>query len=143
MSMGASDGGACGVTESAADVCGGAERRAQPAGMSASEVDARAIWRAFVAGGWSLLGSHDHDGRRHLLLRRNPELHDLACLSSREREILRRACRGHANKAIAYELGLSPSTVASHLARARRKLGVTTRVALMKWASACVTADDD
>jgi DNA-binding CsgD family transcriptional regulator len=43
-------------------------------------------------------------------------------LTKRELQVARYAALGHSNKSIAYELGLSPSTVGVLLARARKKL---------------------
>jgi DNA-binding CsgD family transcriptional regulator len=42
----------------------------------------------------------------------------------RERQIAGWASLGHSNKLIAYELGLPLSTIATHLRRAVRKLGL-------------------
>ena len=53
-------------------------------------------------------------------------------LSPREHEVVARAGMGHANKRIAYDLGISATTVASYLCRASKKLGVTSRVALVR-----------
>jgi DNA-binding NarL/FixJ family response regulator len=85
--------------------------------------EAIAIWRALVAGRWSLVDHIESDGRRYVLAHRNdPNVPDIRGLSVRERQVLAYAALGHSNKVIAYDLGLSPSTVASHLARARAKL---------------------
>lgn len=59
------------------------------------------------------------------------ELHVLR-LSAQERRVLVELARGHSNKFIAYDLGLATSTVAALLARAARKLGCTSRVALIR-----------
>ena len=48
-------------------------------------------------------------------------------LSSRELEVALMVREGMANKAIAFELGLSLGTVASHIRRIRRKLGARSR----------------
>ena len=45
--------------------------------------------------------------------------------------VIELATRGKSNKLIAYELGIAPSTVATHIASAKRKLGVRTRVELI------------
>jgi DNA-binding CsgD family transcriptional regulator len=42
------------------------------------------------------------------------------------------AARGFSNKLIAYELGIRADTVATHLARIRAKLGIDTRVDLVR-----------
>ena len=52
-------------------------------------------------------------------------------LSAREREVVQRACLGSHNKGIAYDLGLSHSTVRVLMCRAAAKLGVRTRGELL------------
>jgi DNA-binding NarL/FixJ family response regulator len=47
--------------------------------------------------------------------------------SDRERDIVLRLSLGHSTKAIAHALGLSPSTVRVHLARAAAKIGARSR----------------
>lgn len=95
--------------------------------------DSVSAWNALVEGRWSLVDRFDHDGKRYILARRNePGAHDLRALSARECAVAQLAAVGKANKLIAYELGLSESTVATHLASAIRKLGVRTRVELIE-----------
>lgn len=52
---------------------------------------------------------------------------DLETLTEREREVLALIARGLSNAEIARELFVSPNTVATHVARILRKLGVSTR----------------
>jgi DNA-binding CsgD family transcriptional regulator len=57
-------------------------------------------------------------------------------LTAREREILGHVARGLQNDAIALDLGIAPATVAKHLERVYRKLGVPNRTAaaaLVDW----------
>ena len=76
-------------------------------------------------GRWSLVDHFDSNGRRYLMAHRNdPDTPDLRGLTLRERQVVGYAGAGHSNKIIAYELGLTLSTVAGHLARARAKLGL-------------------
>jgi len=75
------------------------------------------MWTALVAGRWSLVDQFERGGRRYVVARRNEQ----GCTAL-----------GKSNKLIAYELGLSPSTVGSHLSSAMRKLGVASRIELMK-----------
>ena len=89
------------------------------------------LWRGLVAGRWSLVDHFDTDGRRYLVARRNdPRALDPRALSDRERQVARFVALGHANKLIAYELGISEASVATHVRRAAAKLGVDGRVQL-------------
>jgi DNA-binding NarL/FixJ family response regulator len=92
--------------------------------------DARAPWDAKV---WDIVDLHHDRDATYVLAR---EHHDTPVpqvpLSTRERAVAARAARGLSNKEIAYELGISVSTVAGHLAKAASKLGVATRVDLIK-----------
>ncbi|TPG41024.1 DNA-binding response regulator [Sphingomonas koreensis] len=47
----------------------------------------------------------------------------VAVLTSREQDVLRELARGHPNKTIAYDLGISPRTVEVHRANLMSKLG--------------------
>lgn len=55
-------------------------------------------------------------------------------LSERERAIFARLVRGVTPKTIAFELGLSPSTVYTYAERVREKLGVQSQVELVDYA---------
>jgi DNA-binding NarL/FixJ family response regulator len=55
-----------------------------------------------------------------------------ARLSAREREVSHLAAAGLADKEIARQLGISPTTVRTHIDNAYRKLGVNNRVALTR-----------
>jgi DNA-binding CsgD family transcriptional regulator len=89
-------------------------------------------WTALVTGRWSLVDRFESDGRRYLVARPNGvRVPDPRALTERERVIAHLAALGKTNKLIAYELGLSPSTIASHLATALRKLGLQSRTQLV------------
>lgn len=86
-------------------------------------------WRPLVTSRWSLLDEFDADGRRFVVALENasPTRPPRRDLSEREHQVMTQAHLGHSNKVIAYELGLSHSTVRVLLARAMRKLGASTR----------------
>jgi DNA-binding CsgD family transcriptional regulator len=85
-------------------------------------------WKPLVAGRWSLVDRYERDGHRYIVARENsPAATELRELSAREYQVASLASLGHANKLIAYELGLSDSTVRVLSARAAVKLGARTR----------------
>lgn len=67
-------------------------------------------------GGWTLAGADD------------------AALSGRELDVLRLLALGHTNNEIAKRLYISPRTVETHRASLQRKLGVTGRPGLVRYA---------
>lgn len=60
---------------------------------------------------------------------------ELDLLTQREREVLRHIARGYAYKEIASELSISRKTVESHVSAVLRKLQLTSRHELSRWAS--------
>jgi DNA-binding NarL/FixJ family response regulator len=70
---------------------------------------------------------------KFLVARRNdPASAPQERLSPRESQVAALASFGHSNKVIAYELGISLSTVATLLKSALTKLGLTTRLELIQ-----------
>jgi len=93
--------------------------------------EALELWRALCAGRWSLVDRFESDGRRYLIAHQNqPHLPNLRGLSQREATVAAFAQLGQSNKEIAYTLGIAPSSVATHLGAALRKLGLPSRAAL-------------
>lgn len=85
-------------------------------------------WRGLIATRWTLVDHFETGGKRYLVARRNdPPIKDISCLALRERQAVAFASLGHTNKLIAYEMGISASTVGVLLHRAAQKLGTTTR----------------
>lgn len=86
-------------------------------------------WRALVQARWSLLDDFDSDGRRFVVAVENapPTLAPRRRLSQRELQVMTQAHLGHTDKEIAYELGLSVSTVRVLIHRATLKLGAAGR----------------
>jgi DNA-binding CsgD family transcriptional regulator len=103
----------------------GALRRSDPG-------EALEIWRALCEGRWSLVDRFESDGRRYLVAHRNePTQPDLRKLSRREATVVGFVRLGQSNKEIAYALGISLSSVATHLSGALRKLGLPSRAGLV------------
>lgn len=86
-------------------------------------------WRPLVVSRWSLLDEFDQGGRRFVVAVENapPTRAPRKDLSEREHQVMTQAHLGHADKVIAYELGLSTSTVRVLIHRATRKLGASSR----------------
>lgn len=106
--------------------------------------EAVGVWRGLVSARWSLVDRFESDGRHFLVARENKlETAPLRPLSERERQVVALAARGRPNKLIAYELGLAVGTVSTLLARAARKLGARSRLALIaEWQRQERQADD-
>ena len=60
---------------------------------------------------------------------------DLDQLTPREREVLRHIARGYLYKEIAQRLGISVKTVEAHVSAVLRKLQLSTRHELSRWAA--------
>ncbi|HEX5586545.1 MAG TPA: response regulator transcription factor [Acidimicrobiia bacterium] len=60
---------------------------------------------------------------------------DLDQLTAREREVLRHIARGYAYKEIARQLGISTKTVETHVSSVLRKLRLSNRHELTRWAT--------
>ncbi len=63
-----------------------------------------------------------------------PDDHDLDQLTPREREVLQHIARGYLYKEIALRLGISVKTVEAHVSAVLRKLQLSTRHELTRWA---------
>jgi DNA-binding CsgD family transcriptional regulator len=90
-------------------------------------------WPGPVDDRWSLIDQFDRDGRRFVIARRvRREPSPVAELSPRERQVMEALTNGRSNKAIAFDLDISVSTVAQAISRAKRKLGAHSRVELIR-----------
>jgi len=108
-----------------------------------SPEEAVALWKVLVGGRWSLLDHFERDGRRYLIACRNaPELAPHEWLTAREHQVVALAAHGHSNKYIAYELGISPSTVGVLICRAVARLGMDSRRTLVRAFSDARHAED-
>jgi DNA-binding CsgD family transcriptional regulator len=112
----------------AIDAARGALRREEPEA-------ALSLWRALVRGTWTLVDQFDQDGRRFVIALRNAPsaTRARATLTPLERSIVGLLSSGHSNKIVAYELGISPSTVTRVTQSACRKLGLRSRLDLVRF----------
>lgn len=103
--------------------------------------EALSLWRCLVEQRWTLADVFETDGRRYVVAVSNAPAAGCAALSEREAQVVQLASFGRSNKEIAYELGVTPSTVATLLGRAGRKVGAKTVVELIARARAAPSAD--
>jgi DNA-binding NarL/FixJ family response regulator len=91
------------------------------------------LWHQLELGSWSVVDHLDRDRRRYLLARENaPSARSTRALTPRERQIVEHASHGTSNKVIAFELGISTSSVSTHLSHAAAKLGLSSRTGLIQ-----------
>jgi DNA-binding CsgD family transcriptional regulator len=82
---------------------------------------------------WSVLEQIRVGATDYVLLRRvQLPKSGFDSLTARERDAVRYACTGASNKEIAYQMGISPSTVRVLLCRASRKMGAADRNDLIR-----------
>ena len=84
------------------------------------------IWQDVLEGKWLMVDAFDEFGRKYFVAR-EAQPGEVTRLSRTERRVLARAGTGESNKQIGYVLRMAESTVATHLKRAFRKLGVASR----------------
>ncbi|MGA3123070.1 MAG: LuxR C-terminal-related transcriptional regulator [Polyangiaceae bacterium] len=110
--------------------------------MRSNEDEALDLWRALVAGRWSLVDQFDSDGRRFFVARKNePDLADPRALTLRERQVLAYVAMGHSIKLIAYCLGVSSSSVSVTRRAAMRKVGLRSPADVVRLFAPAATAD--
>lgn len=94
---------------------------------------ARQLWQELLDGNWAVLVQQEVDGRCFVLARRDDARTRLPLsLTDRESRAAALAVRGHSNKYIAYELGVSISTGYTLVSSAIEKLGLRSRVELVE-----------
>ncbi len=114
------------------EACQSIERARTRTGRAHGETSL-SLWRSLVSERWTLVDTYEHDGKRFVVARRNDiRLPKPNPLSPRERQVLGFAVLGDPNKLIAYELGISASTVGVLLHRAMEKLGCHNRAELLQ-----------
>jgi DNA-binding CsgD family transcriptional regulator len=93
--------------------------------------EAVATWNALVEGQWSVAEQVESDGKRLLLAFENAPVTPALKLSPQELRVVSYAALGHQQKYIAYELGLTPSSVSHYLSSALSKLRLKNRQELI------------
>ena len=93
------------------------------------------VWAGLLSGRWSLVRAQHHRGRSRYLAIVNEHPADRR-LTPSEVEVVERARRGEAAKAIAIDLHLEETTVSMALATAMRKLGLRSREELVRLSGA-------
>jgi DNA-binding CsgD family transcriptional regulator len=93
------------------------------------------LWTALIAGRYSLVSRGGAGTRRYLVLENTPHSQPMRALTEREVDVLSLSARGIPTKLVSYGLGLATSTVSSTLARAASKLGLSTRLELLRLAA--------
>ncbi len=100
------------------------------------------LWKGLFAGRWSVLEVFDTDGRAFMVACENdPAVAESRALTRRERQVAELASRGHSEELIAYTLGLSASTVRTHLDRAVKKMGLKGRLGIIRAAKMLAKTD--
>jgi DNA-binding CsgD family transcriptional regulator len=120
------------------DAIAGTVRRIEGSRSRASQANLLELWTALVAGRYSLV-SRSTGGRRHYLVLDNALASQaMRALTRREVDVLSMAARGLSTKLVAYGLGISPTAVSSALGRATSKLGLSTRIELVRLAATII-----
>lgn len=94
---------------------------------AAPDADAERVWHELWKGGWAVVEAVDTDGKRMLVLRRDPTNLRSRALNRRERHALELLARGASYKSIGFELGMSLSRASEVAAKALAKLGFRSR----------------
>lgn len=92
------------------------------------------VWEGVLEGSWSIVDVHEGEDGWNVVALANDGKSDPRALSQREKQVVKLAGQGMANKEIAFELGLTTSSVASFLKRAMEKLHIASRVQLVVFA---------
>lgn len=105
--------------------------QARRANVRTSPERALELWRALVAGKWSLVDHWEHGGRRYVAAYSNSGgARDPRALTSTEQSVLRYLALGATNKELSYVLGLPEKTVSKSVSQILKKLSVKSRVDL-------------
>lgn len=93
------------------------------------------LWRALVAGELTVV-ERQVGGRRLAHFYENPpHRQPFLALTNGEQDVLSMVCHGYSGKAVAYGLGISEATVSTRLESATSKLGLASRLDLVRIAA--------
>jgi DNA-binding CsgD family transcriptional regulator len=90
------------------------------------------LWDELIGGRWALIDQFIAGGRRHLIARRRCGRSARRALTPAEMVCVAAVLDGRAQKVAAAELGVTESTLSTHVRRAMRKLGLATRADLSR-----------
>ncbi len=93
--------------------------------------DALEAWVCLASGRWTVIDRFDSDGRRFVIAVENTPTATRPTIPPREAHVLDLLGLGRSNKEIAFELGVSVSTVGTYVQRLARRLGCERRVDLV------------
>jgi DNA-binding NarL/FixJ family response regulator len=93
------------------------------------------LWPALLSGKVSLVPRGTSAKRHYELIENAASSIDLRALSQPELDVLQQSARGLSTKLVAYALGVSPGSVSGRLAQVAAKLGVASRLELLRVAS--------
>ncbi len=93
------------------------------------------LWSGLISGSASVVERREGSRRHYLVVENAPATQPMRVLTRGEIDAVSYAARGLSAKLVAYTLGLSEPTVSSRLASAAGKIGVATRVELVRLAA--------
>lgn len=96
---------------------------------------ALALWRTLVDGTVSVVERADGARRHYLVVENAPASQPFRALTKSELDVISYAARGLSSKLVAYALGIATSTVSARLSSAAHKIGVATRIELVRLAA--------
>ncbi|MCC6522722.1 MAG: helix-turn-helix transcriptional regulator [Polyangiaceae bacterium] len=97
--------------------------------------DALELWTALVDGRVTLVPRTEGSRRFYLVLENAPATQPIRALTPREIDVLSQAARGLPGKLISYALGISGTAVSAQLGSAASKVGLATRIELVRIAA--------
>lgn len=104
-------------------------------GRERTTVEALGLWRALIGGRASLVERSEQGRRRYHVVENPPATQPLRAFTRGEVDVVSYAARGLPAKLIGYALGVGDARVSQQLASAAAKLGVATRMEVVRIAA--------